>query len=536
MSFLLLSNVNMQPLVRLLKPLSVSCGAYNSMLADLSATASPAAGPNVTHVLCLYDTDALFGDALHGEGAPEQCETFLSALDDFCRRHTGKVVVTNTFCLTSNRWLGFADLTNPASLRASEAALNARLVAIAKVRPNLLVLDIELLFRRHGEDALVSNAFWYAARIRYTGRMFDALAETLRHALAAHAHRSRKVLVLDLDNTLWGGIVGEAGPLGISLSEEGAGRCYRDFQRALKAIRKTGILLAAVSKNNPADVDEVFENNPMMILRREDFAVIRANWRQKAENIAEIAALLDLGLDSFVFIDDSPVERAAISKFLPEIAVPAFPARPERLRDWFMRDVVPVHFGKYVISSEDEAKTEQYQAKEARRRLAAGIDLDGYLAELGIECQIHVDAVNRLVRASQMTQKTNQFNLTSRRYLVTDLARFAESEEHAVLLLDYRDRFGEEGSVGLAIVDLENARIDTFLTSCRVIGRKVEHRLLDKTVELCLQRGHRKIVGEYIPSRKNQLAAEFYDSQGFTRVAEHADGRIIYEKPIDARQ
>ena len=534
MNFLLLSNVNMQPLVRLLKPWPVSCGSYNSMLGDLSAVDSPAANPNVTHVLCLYDTDALLGDALHGEGPPEQAETFLSALDDFCGRHPGKVAIANTFCSSSNRWLGFADLTHPASVRASEAALNARLVAIAKARPNLLVFDIELLFRRHGEDTLVSNAFWYAARIRYTGRMFEALAETLRHVIDAHAHKSRKVLVLDLDNTLWGGVVGEAGPLGISLSEEGDGRCYRDFQRAVKAIQKTGVLLAVASKNNPADVDEVFDSNPMMVLRREDFAVVRADWRQKAENVAEIADQLDLGLDSFVYLDDNPAERAAISKFLPEIATPALPTRPENLRNWFLRDIVPAYFGKYVISSEDEAKTEQYRAREARRRLAASIDLDGYLAELGIECQIHVDAVDRLVRASQMTQKTNQFNLTSRRYLVTDLARFVESSEHAVVLLDYRDRFGEEGSVGLAIVDLEHARIDTFLTSCRIIGRKVEHRLLDKAVELCLQRGHRRVVGEYIPTRKNQLAAGFYDSQGFTRVAEHADGRIIYEKPIDA--
>jgi predicted enzyme involved in methoxymalonyl-ACP biosynthesis len=251
MNFLLLSNVNMQPIVRLLKPWPVSCGSYNSMLGDLFAVDSPAADPNITHVLCLYDTDALLGDALHGDGSPEQGETFLSALDDFCGRHPGKVVIANTFCLSSNRWLGFADLTHPASLRAFEAALNARLVAIAKARPNLLVFDIELLFRRHGEDTLVSNAFWYAARIRYTGRMFEALAETIRHAIDAHAQKSRKVLVLDLDNTLWGGVVGEAGPLGISLSEEGGGRCYRDFQRVLKAIRKTGVLLAVARTIRP---------------------------------------------------------------------------------------------------------------------------------------------------------------------------------------------------------------------------------------------------------------------------------------------
>jgi FkbH-like protein len=534
MNFLLLSNVNMQPLVRLLAPWEGSCGAYNSMLADLSAIDSPAASAHVTHVLCLYDTDTLLGDALYGEGIPEQCEMLLARLDYFCLRHPEKRVIVNTFCLSSNRWLGFADVTHKASLKAAEAGLNARLAALARARPNLLAIDLEVLFRRHGEDRLVSNAFWYAARIRYTGPMFVLLAQTIRRAVDAHAHRSRKVLVLDLDDTLWGGVVGEAGPMGIALSEDGIGRCYRDFQRCLKAVQRTGVLLAAVSKNNAADVDEVFEKNPMMVLRREDFTIVLANWRPKAENIAEIAERLDLGVESFVFIDDNPVERAAIAKFLPEIAVPAFPARPENLRDWFTREIVPAYFAKYAISKEDAGKTEQYRAREARRKLAASFDLDAYLAELGIECQIHVDAANRLVRAAQMTQKTNQFNLTTRRYEVTDLARFVESPEHAVVLLDYRDRFGDEGSVGLAIVDLEDARIDTFLTSCRVIGRKVERRLLEKAVDLCRARGHQRIVGEYIPTRKNQLAAKFYDSYGFKRLAEYPDGRIMYEKPIDA--
>src|SRR5262249_22792796 len=148
-----------------------------------------------------------------------------------------------------------------ASLKNTEMLLNAKLADIAKRRVNLLVLDIELLFRRHGEDSLVSNAFWYVGRIRHTAKMFDLLAQTIKHALNAHAQRSRKVLVLDLDNTLWGGVVGEVGAHGIVLGEDGPGRCFRDFQRALKAIKKTGVLLVAASKNNTSDVDEVFEKN-----------------------------------------------------------------------------------------------------------------------------------------------------------------------------------------------------------------------------------------------------------------------------------
>jgi FkbH-like protein len=534
MKFLLLSNVNVQPLVATLKPLDAACGAYNSLLADLVTAGSPATAADVTHVACLFDTDTMMGDALYGASAPEQCEAFISALEGFCDRHPDKVVIANTFCVSSQRWLGFADLIHQGSLKAVETSLNARLVEIAKAHSNLLIFDMELLFRRHGEDTLLSNALWYAGRIRYTARMFDVLADTLRRALAAHGQKSRKVLILDLDDTLWGGIVGELGPSGVALSEDGSGRCYRDFQRAIKALQKTGVLLAIASKNNEADVLEAIDTNPMMVLRRDDFAVIRANWEPKAENIVKIAEELNLGTDSFVFIDDNPVERESIRKFLPDVAVPDFPDRVENLQTWLLREVAPVYFGKYAITAEDAAKSEQYRANAARQKLAGSFDLDGYLAELDIRCDIHIDPEKQVVRAAQMTQKTNQFNLTTRRYDVTDLARFVESAEYAVLMLDYRDRFGDEGSVGLAIVDLAHGRIDTFLASCRIIGRKVERRLLDKAVELCRDRGLRKIVGEFIPTRKNQMVASFYEEHGFTPMLRAPDGRITYEKSTDA--
>lgn len=532
MKCLLLSNVTMDPLVRHLKPWDVVCGPYNAMLASLAASDGLAAAADVTHVLCLYDTDALMGDKLYGGPGPDQCEAFLDALDNFCARCADKIVLVNTFCLSSNRWLGFADLTHGDSLKAFENQLNARLISIAKMRSNLLLVDIELLFRRYGEQALISNAFWYAGRIRYTNRMFEVLAGTLRHALAAYSHPARKVLVLDLDNTLWGGIVGEVGPGGIVLSEDGQGRCYRDFQRCLKAIQRTGVLLAVVSKNNESDVEEVFRDNPMMVLKREDFCAVVANWTAKVENIAELSKTLDLDTNSFVFIDDNPVEREAVKKFMPEVAVPDFPARAEQLPTWFQQEVAPEFFGKHAVTTEDSGKTEQYHARAARHKLATHFDLDSYLAELGIECDVQVDPANAVTRAAQMTQKTNQFTLTARRYNVKDIAAFVESNNHAVLMMDYRDRFGDEGSVGLAIVDFADGRIDTFLQSCRVIGRKVEDRLLDRAIELCRARGLKMVVGEFVPSRKNQMVSNFYEQHGFMQISAQPNGSVLYGKQL----
>ncbi len=524
MNFLLLSNVNMQPLASMLKPAEVTCGEYNSILMDLVDPGSPASSDAFSHVLCLFDTDTLLGDAAYGEEGAGQADSLVSAIEGFCRRNPGKIVVANTFCVGSSRWLTFADLTHPLSLAGLEVALNQRLVDLARRTPNLLLIDLGVIFRRYGEAALVSPTFWYAGRIRYTRQMFRVLAETLQQALDAYASRSRKVLVLDLDNTLWGGIVGELGPLDVALSEDGKGRCYRDFQRALKALTRTGVPLAICSKNNPGDVDELFERNTMMILRRDDFAAVRVNWLPKPDNIADIAKALDLGIDSFVFIDDNPVERALVAATLPEVAVPEFPARIEDLPTWFAREIVPRYFGKHAISEEDRNKTAQYRANEVRHDLASRLDLDTFLAELGIECILHVDSPDLVQRAAQMTQKTNQFNLATRRYQIPDIQRLVESPDHAVILLDYKDRFGSEGTVGLAIVDLAAGRILDFLMSCRVIGRKVEDRILDKAIELCRARGHAKLVGEYIPTRKNGLVAGFYESHGFVPSGPSADG------------
>ena len=179
MKGILLSNINMQPLVRALRPWDMSAGAYNSILADLSAADLPAARQDVTHVFCLYDSDTLMGNAFYGGGSPEQCEKFLQALDSFCTLHKDKIAIANLFSFSSNRWLGFADVLHARSLRACEATLNKKLISIARDHPNLLLLDLDLLFRKHGEDALLSDAFWYTARIRYTARMFELLAETI---------------------------------------------------------------------------------------------------------------------------------------------------------------------------------------------------------------------------------------------------------------------------------------------------------------------------------------------------------------------
>lgn len=217
---------------------------------------------------------------------------------------------------------------------------------------------------------------------------------------------------------------------------------------------------------------------------------------------------------------------------MPGVVVPEFPAQIENLPAWFLREIVPAWFGKYTLTAEDLNKTGQYRVNEERRQLSSSLDLDAFLRDLQIECVLQVDPAGQINRIAQMTQKTNQFNLTTRRYEIPDIQRFLDSPDHAVVLLEYKDRFGSEGAVGLAILNYAEARIDALPMNCRVIGRKVEERILSKACDLFQARGCPGIAAEFIPTRKNRQVAAFYDSHGFTLLSEEQDGRKIYERII----
>ena len=529
----LISNITMAPLASYIEPWEITVGEYDSLITELIDPRSASAGEQTTHVVALFDTDTLFGDARFDPGAPRRSDDFFSALASFCSAHPEKVVITHTFCAAARRPATFADTIQRDSVRALELAANSRLVDLANAHRNLVVFDIELIFRRYGEDHLVNPSFWYAGRIRYTPLMFKELAATIKQAVAAYSNVSRKVLILDLDNTLWGGIVGETGALGIELSENGAGAIYREFQRKLKALKSLGVLLAICSKNNPDEVAEVFEKNSMMVLGREDFASIRVGWDPKPQTIMDLAETLNLGLDSFVFIDDSPVEREMVSRALPDVQVPDFPSRLEALPDWIVDEVIRPFFPRYRLTTEDLTKTEQYHANAARKTLKSTFDLSRFIEELNIVCEFDVNDINTVDRASQLTQKTNQFNLTTMRCDVATVADYVEDPDRALVVLRYSDRFGPEGIVGVAMLNLRTGLIANFLLSCRVIGRNVEDELLRKVGQLFRDRRVQKMIAEYIPTSKNSIVSSFYETRGFSLVSEDGAGHKVYQRSTD---
>lgn len=526
MKLLVLSNVNVAPIAGRLEGHDVSLGEYGDVVRVLADPTSDAYAGELDALVVLVDGDELLGA---GDLAGELVE----ALAAYAAARPDVLVIASTVCADPATPLSYgAPLTDESGWsRGIEA--NAALRRLTETHPNIALLDVNLVFDRHGRERLVAPTFWYAGRIPYTTLWFEECARHLGGLLDAYRSRARKVLVFDLDGTMWGGVLGEDGPGGIELGEDGVGKCYRDLQRRVQELQGTGVLLAVASKNEPADVDKVLAEHPMMVIRSADLATQRVDWNDKVTSLVSIAGELSLGLDSLVFLDDSPAERALVAEHLPEVAVPDFPTRPELLPTWFVREVVFPFFPKLRALDSDRAKTEQYRARgERARAIGSSVDLDGFLERLAMQIDLRVDDGFLVDRAAQMTQKTNQFNLTMQRFTPGEVQEMVDSTRHVVVTLGYSDRFGDEGVVGLAILDTETASVVVFLLSCRVIGRGVEDRLLERVEQAAGERGLDAILCTFVPAQRNGVASEFLGRRGWTEVETRPSGEVHYRRDL----
>lgn len=518
MEITVLSNVNLAPITRRVPGHSVTLGAYGEVLQALADRGSSAHADGVEVVAVLLDADDLLA-------AGDLVEELPGALAAFCEARPGVLLVVSSLRPDPATVATYAAFADPEGGAARAAGFDSAIRALAASATNVAVLDLGLVFDRYGRERLSARAFWYAGRIPYTNLWFDECGKQLAGLLDAYRAQPRKVLVCDLDGTLWGGVLGEEGPGGIALGEDGVGKCHRDLQRRIKELQATGVLLAIASKNDHADAESVLAEHPMMMLRPSDFATMRIDWNDKVTSLRSIADELSLGLDSFVFLDDNPVERALVGEHLPEVAVVELPDRPELLSDWFVREVAFEHFARVRILDTDRAKTAQYRARRARVEAAdESVDLHGFLAGLEIRLDLRVDDGFLVERAAQMTQKTNQFNLTMRRCTPGEMAEWVHGDRYAVVTVGYEDRFGDEGVVGLAVLDRmppgsPTAELSVFLLSCRVIGREVEDRLLDRVEELARDEGISSIECSFVPAARNAVSAGFLPARGWSAVS-----------------
>ncbi len=398
--------------------------------------------------------------------------------------------------------------------RRVEQHWHTRVCEMAQNRRNVYVFDLKSVVEQAGRAYFYSSKRWYLGGLRFSIPGEKLIANELERILDAQVVARKKCLLLDLDNTLWGGIIGEDGLSGIELSDAGAGGRYKDFQRRIRDLAGMGVILGIVSKNNEADALEVFEKHEHMVLRRQDFAATRINWSPKAQGIAELAQDLDIGIDSMVFVDDNPVEREAIRAALPEVTVPEFPADTSELSA-FAEQLYADLFFVLEATEEDKRRTESYlaNARRAAERSSA-TSLEDFLSGLRTKVSLHRAREEDIARAAQLTQKTNQFNLTTRRYTEQEVRALAAAPGSAVYVGSVADKYGDNGKVFVAIIRRpsgDTAELDTFLMSCRVMGRFIEDQIFDEIVRQLRAEGVSKLRVQFIPTKKNAPARAFVD-------------------------
>ena len=473
--------------------------------------------------------------ALHSE-----CLTRIQEIVELFRaQEVGQLVLTLLPPLASP-CLGLYDMQCAASETVWWSALHGEITAwMRQSSPASMLLDLDEVMRQMGRESFFDRRYWYSARFPFSPLAAMELARRIAAIGVLLKTPRAKVLVLDADNTLWGGVVGEDGIEGIALGPEYPGNAYLDFQRRILDFQHRGLILALCSKNNAADVDQVLSEHPHQILRDGHFAARRVNWLPKTENLISLAEELNLGLESFVFVDDSAHECAAVRHALPQVETIQVPSRPVDVPTCLDR---VARLEVLSLTDEDRTKTEMYAQERRRRELSdhvghAGGGLSDYLSRLMMKMRVNVDPLGHLSRLSQLTKKTNQFNLTTRRYDEQQMRNFIEDDHWLVLDFSLADVFGDSGIVGLAIwrIDTpERAELDSFLMSCRVIGRQAESAFLHVSMKLLAERGIVNLVADYLPTPKNELVRNFLAEQGFSIGKDGRHHRRLTDQPPHA--
>lgn len=380
------------------------------------------------------------------------------------------------------------------------------------------LLPVKSLISDMGRDAFYSKKMWYVGSMPYSFKGLDALGTLIETYISAIKGKKKKCLALDLDNTLWGGVIAEDGVEGISLSNHKEGARYYDAQKLLKRMKEQGVMLAVLSKNNISDVEPVF-SHPFMVLQKSDFADYEINWESKAENIVKMAERLNIGLDSFVFLDDNAAEREEMSARHPEVITAPFPKDSSLLPDT-IRKIYDDWFLSLEITAEDVKKTDMYRAERARKEMkSSSISVNDYLKKLEMKLVFHRMKEKEENRVVQLINKTNQFNLTTKRYSFEDVISLSRNSD--IFTASLIDKYGDEGLIAVLIVKYSEdvATIDSFLMSCRVMGRKVEDEIFSLLKKHCEFNGVNKIKAEYIKTQKNVPVENLFERLGFTVVS-----------------
>ncbi|MCI8416142.1 MAG: HAD-IIIC family phosphatase [Lachnospiraceae bacterium] len=441
-------------------------------------------------------------------------------------------IIQNNFEFPSYRLMGNQDGVYPEGRISFLNRLNERFAAFAREHSHFYILDLQYLSARCGLDAWQDPFYWYMYKYALAVPFIPELSFELSKILKSLLGQNKKGLALDLDNTLWGGVVGDEGPENLAIGPEvPAGQAFTEFQQYLKELKDLGILLNVNSKNERENALAGL-SHPDAPLKPEDFQVILANWESKDRNLEQIAAELNLLPESLVFVDDNPAERAIVSGQLPHVSVPDMEA-PEQ----YIRVLDRSGFFEVTsLSGDDLRRNEMYRENIQRaRQQAAFLNYEDYLISLEMVAQIQSFAPMYLARIAQLTNKSNQFNLTTRRYTLSEIEKMSSDHRYLTLYGKLVDKFGDNGVVSVIIGRREDhiLHLDLWIMSCRVLKRKMEEAMLDALAERSRALGIRELRGYYYPTAKNSMVKDFYQNQGFTRISSDEVGNTLWSLSLE---
>jgi len=462
---------------------------------------------------------------------------YLQALRDGIKNNSNAVCIFQTFAAPVESLFGSLDRALPGTLRSLIDGINRELAEYVLGSGDVL-LDVAGLAETVGLANWHDTQLWNMGKFSFSDELIPLYADHVGRKVAAIRGKSGKVLVLDLDNTVWGGVIGDDGLEGIKIAQgDATGEAHLAVQRLALDLRQRGIVLAVSSKNTDEVARTPFEKHPEMLLKLDHIAVFQANWNDKATNIQAIAEELSLGLDSMVFLDDNPVERGLVRKLLPQVAVPELPEGPA----YYVRTLTAGgYFEAVTFATEDLKRAGFYQDNAKRASLQKQVGgVDAYLASLDMTITFQpFDATGR-ARIVQLINKSNQYNLTTRRYTDPEVTAAENDSEVFTLQVRLADIFGDNGMISVIICRPGGDGIwdiDTWLMSCRVLGRKVEHMVLREILGHAKAAGIQKITGSYRPTDRNKLVIDHYAKLGFTKIAEEETGLTQWELAVDGAE
>ena len=505
---------------------------YGTVYQTLLEPNSKAFAESVKYVLVSMSTQ-VFRDQYFksSNSADENWKLLKSAVQKIT--DSGRVVILNTLPDPIEREFGNLSSQVESSLIFQIKKWNQQLCSLASGTPGVFILDTAHIAHSYGLENWFDDGLWLQAKYSCHQKYYPLIGKSLARLVSTLSGNVKKCVVIDLDNTMWGGVVGDDGADGVEIGGTGIGEAFKNFQLYMKSLKEAGYLLALASKNFEAKAKEVFEIRPEMELKWDDFVSYRINWDDKAKNIQEIAGELNIGLNSIVFLDDNPFERNLVRSMLPEVSVPELPEDPSEYVRFLNQEMV---FESVQFSTEDKTRTELYNQENQRKKVQTEYQsVEDYLANLEMKAKVQNLVGPNLSRSSQLLQRSNQFNLRTQRTSEAEILKISDlTGEYKCFCVHLQDRFGALGNISVVILQISDDEcfIKELVMSCRVLKRGMEEFIFNNIFEIARKKGLKQVKGEYIPTEKNGLVKDLFENFGFKRVSSE-DTAELWILPTD---